>query len=173
VLAGEYDLRRQFASDAPEWTEQTLLLALAMALIWVMATLLTWAGANMLGGKQLLKTHAHLIIVAISAWTLLAAVVAAIVILTPYLVAQASALDLPFEQVFDFIGIAIGVIGFIWLAQATREAHDLSAARGILAAVLVAALGAILFFGLDFITGGSFADSVAKPLLVFFLPWLG
>ncbi len=173
VLVGKYDLRKQFAGDAPGWGKQTLLLALAMVLVWIVATLLTWAGASLLGGKQNLKTHAHLTIVAISAWTLLAAAIAAIVILTPYLVAQASALDLPFEQVFNFVGIAMGVIGFIWLAQATREAHDLSAARGIVAAVLVAALGAILFFGLDFITGGLFADSVAKPLLVFFLPWLG
>lgn len=173
VLVGEYDLRGQFANDAPEWGKQTLLLALAMALVWILASLLTWVGASLLGGKQRFKTHAHLIIVAISAWTLLAAVIAAIIILTPYLVAQASALDLPFEQVFNFVGIAMGVIGFIWLAQATREAHDLSTTRGIIAAVLVAILGAILFFGLDFITGGLFVDSVAKPLLVFFLPWLG
>jgi ribosomal protein L40E len=173
VLAGKYDLRRQFASDALGWGKQTLLLALAMALVWILATLLTWAGASLLGGKQNLKTHAHLTIVAISAWTLLAAVIAAIVIWTPFLVAQTSALHLPFEQVFNFVGIVMGVIGFIWLAQATREAHDLSTARGFVAAVLVATLGAILFFGLDFITGGQFADSVARPLLVFFLPWLG
>ena len=111
--------------------------------------------------------------IALSAWALLASVVAAIVILTPYLVAQASALDLPFEQVFSYIGIVMGVIGFIWLAQATREAHGLSTARGIAAAVLAAALGAILFFGLDYATGGLFAHSIAKPLLVFFMPWLG
>jgi hypothetical protein len=173
VLVGEYDLRRQFASDASEWGKQTLLLTLAMVLVWIFATLLTWVGASLLGGKQNLKTHAHLIIVAISAWTLLAAVIAAIVNLTPFLVAQASALDLPFEQVFNFVGIAMGVIGFIWLAQATREAHDLSPARGIMAAVLVAALSAILFFSLNYISGGLFANSIAKPLLVFFLPWLG
>jgi ribosomal protein L40E len=173
VLVGEYDLRRRFASDAPEWGKQTLLLALAMTLVWILTTLLTWTGASLLGGKQNLKTHAHLTIVAISAWTLLAAIVAAIVILTPYLVAQSSALDLPFEQVFNVVGIVMGVIGFIWLAQATREAHDLSTVRGIIAAILVATLGAVLFFGLDFITGGLFANSVAKPLLVFFLPWLG
>jgi hypothetical protein len=173
VLIGKYDLRQQFASDAPEWGRQTLLLALAVTLAWIMVTLLTWGGASLLGGKQTLKTHAHLTSVAISAWTLLAAVIAAIVILTPYLVAQASALDLPFEQVFNFVGAAIGVIGFIWLSQAIQEAHSLSAARGILAAVLVAALGAILFFGLNFIAGGGLADYVAKPLLIFFLPWLG
>jgi hypothetical protein len=173
VLIGEYDLRAHFASDAPEWGKQALLLALAMALVWILSTLLTWAGASLLGGKQNLKTHAHLVIVALSAWTVLAAVAAAIVILTPYLVTQASALELPFEQVFNFVGIAIGVIGFIWLAQATREAHDLSTARGIAAAILVAALGAILFFGLNSITQGSFVNSVGKPLLVFFLPWLG
>jgi hypothetical protein len=144
-----------------------------MTLVWILTTLLTWTGASLLGGKQNLKTHAHLTIVAISAWTLLAAIVAAIVILTPYLVAQSSALDLPFEQVFNVVGIVMGVIGFIWLAQATREAHDLSTVRGIIAAILVATLGAVLFFGLDFITGGLFANSVAKPLLVFFLPWLG
>ncbi|MBN1810670.1 MAG: hypothetical protein JXA14_02420 [Anaerolineae bacterium] len=172
VSAGEYDLRRQFASDALEWGRQTLLLTLSMVLVWILATLLTWVGASLLGGKQNLKTHAHLTIVAISAWTLLAAVVAAITILIPHLVAQASAPDLP-KQVFNFVGVAVGVIGFIWLAQATREAHDLSTARGIVAAVLVAILGAILFFGLSFITGGLFANSVAKPLLVFFLPWLG
>ncbi len=172
VLGGEYDLRGQFASDAPEWGKQTLLLALAMGLAWIAASLLTWAGASLLGGKQNLKTHAHLIIVAISAWTLLAAIVAAMIILTPHLLAQASALDLP-EWISNGIAIAVGVIGFIWLAQATREAHDLSAIRGILATVLAAVLGVILFFGLDYITGSLFADSVAKPLLVFFLPWLG
>jgi ribosomal protein L40E len=173
VLVGEYDLRKQFAGDAPEWIRQTLLLALAVTLTWIMVTLLTWGGASLLGGKQTLKTHAHLTSVAISAWTLLAAAVAAIVILTPYLVAQASALDLPFGQVFSLVGIVIGVTGFIWLSQAIKEAHSLPAARGILAAVLVAALGAILFFGLNFITGGGLADYVAKPLVVFFLPWLG
>jgi ribosomal protein L40E len=173
VLVGEYDLRKEFANNVPEWGKQTLLLTLAMALVWLIATLLTWAGACLLGGRQKLKVHAHLTIVAISAWTLLESAIAAIIILTPPLIARSSALDLPFEQVFNWIGVAIGVIGFIWLAQATREAHELTAARGILAAVLVAALGAILFFTLNFATGGGFADSVAKPLLVFFLPWLG
>jgi hypothetical protein len=172
VLAGKYDLRGQFVGDALAWGKQTLLLALTMALVWVVATLLTWAGAILVGGKQNLKTHAHLIMVAISAWTLLAAIVAVIIILIPHLVAQASALDLP-RQVFSLVGVAVGLIGFVWLAQATREAHALSAPRGIVAAVLVAALGAILFFGLNFITGGLFANSVAKPLLTFFLPWLG
>ena len=173
ALAGEYDLRSQFASDAQKWGEQTLLLALAMMLVWIVATLLTWIGARLLGGKQGLKVHAHLVIVAISAWTLLGAVIAALDTLMPYLVAQISAPDLPFEQVFNWIGIAMGVIGFIWLAQATREAHSLSAARGILAAILIAALGAVLFFVLNSATGGGFTDSVAKPVVVFFLPWLG
>ncbi|MFN2269459.1 MAG: tetratricopeptide repeat protein [Anaerolineae bacterium] len=173
ALAGEYDLRSQFASDAQKWGEQTLLLALAMLLVWVAATPLTWVGARLLGGKQGLKVHAHLVIVAVSAWTLLGAAIAVLVILTPYLIAQVGALDLPFEQVFNWVGIAMGVIGFVWLAQATREAHSLSATRGILAAIFVATLGAVLFFVLNSATGGGFADSVAKPLLVFFLPWLG
>jgi hypothetical protein len=172
VLGGEYDLRGQFVSDAPEWGRQTLMLALAMGLAWTAASSLTWAGASLLGGKQNLKTHAHLIIVAISAWTLLTAIVAAVIILTLHLLAQTSALDLP-EWIFNGIATAVGAIGFIWLAQAVREAHDLSAARGILATMLAAALGAILFFGLGYIADGLFADSVAKPLLVFFLPWLG
>jgi ribosomal protein L40E len=173
ALAGEYDLRGQFASDAPQWGEQTLLLVLAMMLVWIVAALLTWAGARLLGGKQGLKVHAHLVIVAVSAWTLLGAVIAALDTLTPYLVAQIGALDLPFEQVFNWVGIAMGVIGFIWLAQATREAHDLSTARGILVAIFVAILGAVLFFVFNSATGGGFTDSVAKPLLIFFLPWLG
>jgi hypothetical protein len=173
ALAGEYNLRSQFASDAQKWGEQTLLLALAMLLVWVAATPLTWIAARLLGGKQGLKVHAHLVIVAVSAWTLLGAVIAALVILTPYLIAQIGALDLPFGQVFNWVGIAMGVIGFIWLAQATREAHSLSATRGILAAIFVAILGAVLFFALNSATGGGFTDSVAKPLLIFFLPWLG
>ena len=173
ALTGAYDLRSQFASDASKWGVQTLLLALAMMLVWVVATLLTWPVARLLGGKQGLKVHAHLVIVAISAWTLLGAAIAALVILTPYLVAQVGAPDLPFEQVFNWVGIAMGVIGFIWLAQATREAHDLSAVRGILAAIFVAILGTLLFFVLNFATGGGFTSSIAKPLLIFFLPWLG
>ena len=173
ALTGAYDLRSQFASDASKWGVQTLLLALAIMLVWVVATLLTWPVARLLGGKQGLKVHAHLVIVAISAWTLLGAAIAALVILTPYLVAQVGAPDLPFEQVFNWVGIAMGVIGFIWLAQATREAHALSATRGILAAIFVAILGTLLFFVLNFATGGGFTSSIAKPLLVFFLPWLG
>jgi hypothetical protein len=173
ALAGEYDLRSQFISDAPKWGAQTLLLILAIMLVWIVAALLTWIGARLLGGKQNLKVHAHLVIVAISAWTVVGAVIAALDTLTPYLVAQINIPDLPFEQVFNWVGIAMGVIGFIWLAQATREAHSLSAARGILAAIFVAALGAVLFFVLNSSTGGGFTDSVIKPLLVFFLPWLG
>ncbi|MBN1976417.1 MAG: hypothetical protein JW918_03350 [Anaerolineae bacterium] len=173
ALTGTYDLRSQFASDASKWGIQTLLLTLAMMVVWIVATLLTWPVARLLGGKQNLKVHAHLAIVAVSTWTLLGAAIAALVTLTPYLVARGGALDLPFEQVFNWVGIAMGVIGFIWLAQATREAHSLSAARGILAAIFAATLGAVLFFVLSFATGEGFTNSVAKPLLVFFLPWLG
>jgi len=172
ALTGAYDLRSQLASDAAKWGVQTLLLTLAMMLVWIVATLLTWPVARLLGGKQNPKVHAHLVIVAISAWPLLGAVTAALIILTPYLVVRVGTLDLPFEQVFNWVGIAMGVIGFVWLAQATREAHDLSATRGILAAIFVAILGAALFFILNSATGGRFTNSIAQPLLIFFLPWL-
>jgi hypothetical protein len=172
ALTGTYDLHSQLASDASKWGVQTLLLTLAMMSVWLVATLLTWPVARLLGGKQGLKVHAHLVIVTVSAWTLLGAVIAALVTLKPYLEAQVGALDLPFEQVLNWVGIAMGVIGFIWLAQATREAHGLSAIRGILAAVFVAILGIVFFFVLNSATSEGFTNSIAQPLLIFFLPWL-
>jgi hypothetical protein len=173
VNEGQYDLRSEFASNALQWGEQTLLLGLALALVWIFATLVTWAGASLLGGKQSLKVHAHLIMVAASAWTLLGAVIAAIIILAPYWIAQVSPLDLPFKQIILVASITISMTGCVWLVQATRVAHDLSPARAILTALFVVALSAITFFGLDMITGGILANSVARPLIVFFLPWLG
>jgi hypothetical protein len=173
ALAGTYELRGQLASDASKWGVQTLLLTLAMMLVGGVATLLTWPVARLLGGKQGLKVHAHLVIMAVSTWTLLSAVLAALVTLTPYLVAQIGTLDLPLKQVLNWVGVALGVIGFIWLAQATREAHGLSATRGVLAAVSIAILGTVLFFILNSATGGGFTGAVARPLLIFFLPWLG
>jgi hypothetical protein len=173
ALEGAYDLRSQFANDAPEWGEQTLLLALAMLLVWIVATPLTWAAARLLGGKQGLKVHAHLLIVAIAGWTVWGAAIGALVILTPHLIARIGARDLPFEQVFSWVNIALGVIGFIWLVQAIKEAYDLSAARGILTAIFAVIVGAAILFILNASTGGGFTDTVARPILALFLPGPG
>jgi hypothetical protein len=75
--------------------------------------------------------------------------------------------------IFSFVVILIGAVGLVWMTLAMRIAHDLTPTRAALATTLVAVLGTLLFFGLNLLTGGLFADAVAKPMLVFFLPWLG
>ena len=99
--------------------------------------------------------------------------ISALITLTPLLVARIGTLNLPFEQVFNWVGIAMGAVGFLWLAQATQEAHSLSTVRGILTAIFAAILGVVLFLSLNSTTNGGFTESVVKPLMVFFLPWLG
>lgn len=173
VNQGQYDLRSQFAGDIVEWLRQTLMITLALILLWLLATVTTWIAAYLMGGRQKLAIHAHLVMVVTSAWVLLGAMVAAITILAPYLIARISPLELPFMIVFDFVAIVMGAIGLVWLTLATRVAHNLAPARAALATTLVAVLGALLFFGLNLLTGGLLADAVAKPLVVFFLPWLG
>jgi hypothetical protein len=173
VNQGQYDLRSQFAGDVLEWARQTFLLSLALALLWVVATVTTWLAARMMGGRQKLRVHAHLVMVVASAWVLLGALVAALIILTPYLVARTSPLELPFELVFDFVAIVIGVVGLVWLTLVTRISHDLTPSRAALATTMIAVLGALLSFGLNLLSDGLFADAVARSILVFFLPWLG
>ena len=67
----------------------------------------------------------------------LAAVVAALIILTPYIIARTTPLELPFEVVFDFVAILIGVAGLVWTTLAIRIAHDLTPTRAALATTLV------------------------------------
>lgn len=169
---GIVDLRDRFVADATLWGGQTLALLLVVLLAWGLTTLLTWVGGRLMGGKQGLRTHAHLIAVAISAWALAGALIATLVVLVPYLGARIGPLELPFPRIFDFAGIALGVAGFVWLAQATRTAQDISAVRAIAVAVTAAALGAGILFALDGFTNGAFTDFVSKPVIVFFLPWL-
>ena len=152
---------------------QTLLLTLALILLWLLATVTTWIAAYLMGGRQKLTVHAHLVMLVTSAWVLLGAVIAAVMILAPYLFARIGPLELPIEAMFSLVTIVICVIGLVWLTMAIRVGHDLTPARAALATTLVTVLGALLVFGLSLLSNGFFADAVAKAVLVFFLPWLG
>jgi hypothetical protein len=167
------DLRDQFFADVTLWGWQIVALVLIALLTWVLAALFTWGGGRLMGGKGSLTVHAHLVAVAISAWVLAAALVATLVVLAPYLLVRIGPLELPFRRIFNFASIALGVAGFIWLAQATRTAQGISAVQATAVAVIAAALGAGVLFALDRLTNGAFTDFVSGPVLVFFLPWLG
>lgn len=171
--AGVLDLRARFFADAALWGGQTLALTLALLLAWLLATLLTWGVGRLMGGKSRLVVQAHVVAIAISAWALAGGLIAALVVLVPYLGARIGPLALPFRRIFDFAGIALGVAWFIWLAQATRTAQRISAVRATTVAVLAAALGALVLFSLDWLTNGGSTDFLSRPVIVFFLPWLG
>jgi hypothetical protein len=173
VNQGQHDLRGQFAGDVVEWIRQTLLLTLALVLLWLLVTVTTWIAAYLMGGRQKLMVHAHLVMLVASAWVLLGAMFAAIMILVPYLFAHIGPLDLPIEALFSLVTIVMCVIGLVWLTMAIRVGHDLTPTRATLATTLVTILGALLVFGLNLLNRGFFTDAIAKAVLVFFLPWLG
>jgi VIT1/CCC1 family predicted Fe2+/Mn2+ transporter len=144
-----------------------------LLLVWILAALLTWSVGRLMGGQGRLVVQAHVVAVAISAWALAGGLIAALVVLVPYFGARIGPLQLPFPRIFDFVGVVLGVAGFVWLAQATRTAQRISAVRAITAAVLAAALGALILVALHRLTHGAFTNFLSKPVIVFFLPWLG
>lgn len=172
VNRGGYDLENRLVTDALHWTGQTLWLTLLVILMWGIAASAMWGGARLMGGKCPFKVHAHLVAVAISAWNLLGAAFSALIVLTPYLLARVNPINLPFEQVFDVAGIAVGAVAFIWLAQATREAHEFTSAKAFSVAIAAEGLGALLLLALNLLTGGAFAESMGALLITYFLPWL-
>ncbi len=171
--AGVLDLRARFFADTTLWGGQTIALILTLLVAWMLTALLTWGVGRLVGGKGRLVVQAHVIAVAISAWALAGGLIAALIVLVPYFGARIGPLELPFQHIFDFAGIALGVAWFIWLAQATRTAQNISAGRASAVAVLAAALGALVLFSLDRLTNGASTHFLSRPVLVFFMPWLG
>ncbi len=180
LLVTQYDARGQLPADALRCVVHVLLLTPLLALACTPVALLTWVGARLLGGRRDLKTHAHLTAVAFSAWVVLVALLAPLATLVPYLlggrVRGATRLRLYLRLLSEgmpvFVGVAAGVTGFVWLVQALRTAHHLSATRAILVALAVVALGASLFLGLDRFIGGRLTALVSVLVTTFFLPLL-
>ena len=168
-----YDLKNRLVTDALQWTGQTLLLIVLLVVIWVLVASLTWVGVRLAGGRQGFRIHAHLMAVAVSAWDLLGAIFAAMIVLVPYVLANVIPINLPFERLFNLASIALGVAGFTWIAQGVRTAHNISATRAITVAVLTAVVGAVVILGLNLLTGGGFAARVGGLLVTYFMPWLG
>lgn len=151
---------------------ETLPPALLLTSLCVPVVLLTWVDARLAGGKHPFKTHAHLTIVAFSAWLILIALLASLPTLIPQLGNTDVGLGLLIESLRPLIRGTVGLIGIIWLMQALRTAHRLSAGRAILAALLMTVLGGATLFGLDRFAGEWLAELV-NALAVPFSPWLG
>jgi len=172
LLVSEGESGSQIAITAFRCAAETLLPTLLLLLACVPIALMTWVGARLVGGRQGFKTHAHLTAVAFSIWVVLAALLAPLITFVPDLLGGDSRFALFFEGTPVFVGVAVGVAGIVWLTQAVRTAQRLSAARAILVVLLVAALGAALFFGLDRFTGGQLTALVSTLVNALFLPWL-
>lgn len=173
LLLGEYDPMSQLPSSALCCAAETPLLALSLTLACAPIVLLTWVGARLVGGRQSFKTHAHLTMVAFSVWVVLGALLAPLIILVPYLLSDDGRFALLFEELLPvFVGVIVGVAGIVWLTQAVRTAHRLSAPRAILVVLLVTALVGALLCALDRFTSGRFAQLVGM-LVIFLLPWPG
>jgi hypothetical protein len=151
---------------------ETLPPALLLMLFCVPVVLLTWVGARLAGGKQPFKTHAHLTIVAFSAWLILIALLASLPTLIPQLGDTDAGLGLLIESIKPLIRGALGLIGIIWLMQALRTAHHLSVGRAVLAALLMTVLGGVILFSLDWFASEWLAK-FRDPLAIPFSPWPG
>lgn len=151
---------------------ETLLPALLLMSLCVPVVLLTWVGARLTSGKQPFKTHAHLTIVAFSAWLILIALLASLPMFIPQLRDTDAGLGLLIESLKPLIRGAVGLIGIIWLMQALRTAHRLSAGRATLAALLATVLGGAILLGLNWFASEWLAEFRAA-LAVPFSPWLG
>jgi len=167
LLVSKCDPRSQLVGGAVFCAVETVLLTLRLTLACLPLVLLTWIGARMVGGHQGFKIHAHLTTVAFSAWVVLGALLAPLITCVPYLWGDTGRFALLSEGMPVFVGTVVGVVGAIWLTQALRIAHRLSAARAVLVTLLVVMLGAALFLGLNLLTGGLFAELVGA--LAFFL----
>ncbi len=151
---------------------ETLPTALLLMLLGIPIVLLTWIGARLAGGKQPFKTHAHLTLVAFSAWFILIALLASLPTFAPKLRDSDQGLGLFLESASPLIGGIVSLIGIIWLMQAMQTAHHMSAGYTILAALLVTVLGGAILFGIDWFAGEwltEFRDTLVVP----FSPWLG
>jgi len=173
LLLSERDPMSQLPSSTLCCAAETPLLALSLTLACAPIVLLTWIGARLVGGRQSFQTHAHLTMVALSVWVVLGALLAPLVILVPYLLSDDGRFALLFEELLPvFAGVIVGVAGIVWLTQAVRTAHRLSAPRAILVVLLVTALVGALLCALDRFTSGRFAELVGM-LAIFLLPWPG
>ena len=170
LRAGGGEAGQEIVVAALRCTVETLPPALLLTLVCVPIVLLTWVGARLAGGKQGLKTHAHLTVVAFSAWLILMALLAPLLTSTPS--PRGGRLDLLFERVPALVGRAAGLIGVVWLMQALRTAHHLSVGRTVLAMLVAIALSVALLFGLNLLVGewlAGFVNTLTTP----FLPWSG
>jgi ribosomal protein L40E len=150
---------------------ETLPLAMLLTLLCAPLALFTWIGACLAGGKQSFKTHTHLTSVAFSALLILVALLAPLAASVFPSRGDADRPDLP-GTIPTLISAAIVLIETVWLAQALRTAHRLSAARTALAMLLAIALSAALVFGLRAFAGEPLTRLV-DMLVVPFLPWSG
>jgi hypothetical protein len=141
--------------------------ALLLSLAWVPIALFSWMVTRLVGGRQGLKTHAHLTAVAFSGWFILTALLILLLAVAPDLleVDGASRLAVNLKPLLALVGAVAGLIGFVWLTQAIQTAHRLSAARTLLAAFLIATLGVVLLFGLDLLLG-EWLTRLADMLLI-------
>ncbi len=150
----------QLAIAVLDCAVEALLPGLVLALIGVPITLLTWVGARLVGGKQSLKTHVQLTTVAFSSWVMLFAFLAPFASLVPHLLGNESTSEQLAAGTSILIGVVVGLMGIVWLTQATRTVHSMSGVRAILVTLLVIALGAALLFGLDLLTSEWFSEFV-------------
>ncbi len=161
---------RQIVPPLLRCTAETLPLALLLLTLGcVILVLLTWVIARLVGSKQIFKIHTHLTVVAFSAWFILIALLSPFFTFVPYLLDRIGGVNSPLEMMPTLIGGAVGLVGVLWLVQALQTAHRLSAGRTVMLALLLAALGVAIGFGLDRFGGGlvGLADMLALP----FLPW--
>jgi len=169
-LTSDGQWETQIGVNALQGAVQTLPPALLLALACVPIALLTWIVALLVGGQQDFQTHFHLTAVAFSAWIVLTALLTPLTLLTPYVLRGDPQFGLPFDVVTKIVAIVVSTAGPMWLIQAVRTAQDLSFVRAILTTLLVALLSAALFFSLELLTGGAFADLLSKLVVSPFLP---
>ena len=168
-----FRLWRKIGVTTLRGTAETLPSALlTLTLTSMLVVLLTWMAARLVGGKQIFRIHAHLTVVAFSAWFILIALLSPFLSFVPYLLDCASGVHPHFEMLPALIGGTVGSIGLVWLAQALQIAHRLPVGRAILAALLVAAAFAGIGFGLGLLDGAWLAEFL-NTLAVPFLPWSG
>lgn len=173
LLTGGNEPVGQLAASAFRCAIEAFVPGLLLALTSIPVTLLTWVGARLVGGKQSLKTHARLTIVALSSWVILVTLLAPITTLVLHLLGSQGLFDLLSSKgALVLVGMVGGLIGMAWLNQAIRAAHRLPAIRAGMVTLLMAALGIALSFGLYLLASEWYLDLV-DMLVILFQPCSG
>ncbi|HDQ70983.1 MAG TPA: hypothetical protein ENN19_02675 [Chloroflexi bacterium] len=151
VASSEFDVARSFFEGVGPSALSALIAALLVlgwtALISLPLALVTWVTARLVGGQRDFKTHAHLVVVMLSGWTVIMALLASFILLILHWLGFEDRLLIGvFFIRYDGDVLAIPVIlmslaGVIWLKQAVQTAHHLSGIRAALTTVLALALG--------------------------------